>query len=290
MPNIDLGKVVGAQGPEGPVAQGTMMEATYDPTGKAQDVFAYADTAKQEAKDYAAPKTHASQHASGGSDPITPAAIGAADRTHASQHASGGEDQITPESIGAVKNTGDKMTGNLDFVDRSVQFHAAEASWNTDPWMQIYRDGTNLTIAARNGGKNRSFCFGAYGSDIMDALKLWYEDGDGDNVTFLHTGNLAAFNVCRMEVGTYVGTGTNGCSLTFNDVPKLVFVWGSGHSPLVWTTGMSECTLAGGDTYKLDISLSDKTLSWAYNATGGSSRPYHSLNSEGSTYGYAAFF
>lgn len=75
MPNIDLGKVVGAQGPEGPVAQGTMMEATYDPNGKSQDVFAYADAAKQEAKDYAAPKTHASQHASGGSDPLTLANI-----------------------------------------------------------------------------------------------------------------------------------------------------------------------------------------------------------------------
>lgn len=77
MPNIDLGKVVGAQGPEGPAAQGTMMEATYDPNGKSQDVFAYADAAKKEAKEYAAPAAHADQHGASGSDPVTPAAIGA---------------------------------------------------------------------------------------------------------------------------------------------------------------------------------------------------------------------
>ena len=77
--------------------------------------------------------THASTHATGGSDPITPESIGAipssdkgnsggvatldssgkvpseqipsleyAAKTHASQHASGGSDQITPASIGAM--------------------------------------------------------------------------------------------------------------------------------------------------------------------------------------------
>ena len=76
---------------------------------------------------------HASNHATGGSDPITPASIGAipssdkgkaggvatldssgkvpsgqipsleyAGKTHASQHATGGSDPITPESIGAA--------------------------------------------------------------------------------------------------------------------------------------------------------------------------------------------
>ena len=81
-----------------------------------------------------APSTHASQHASDGSDPITPANIGAynkeeintllqkkvdlgedgkvptsqlpamnyAPSTHASRHASGGADPITPSSIGAA--------------------------------------------------------------------------------------------------------------------------------------------------------------------------------------------
>lgn len=34
---------VGAQGPRGPAGTGDMMASTYDPQGKAQDIFAYAD-------------------------------------------------------------------------------------------------------------------------------------------------------------------------------------------------------------------------------------------------------
>jgi hypothetical protein len=45
---------------------------------------------------------HASTHAAGGADAITPASIGAAPSTHASRHASGGADAITPASIGAA--------------------------------------------------------------------------------------------------------------------------------------------------------------------------------------------
>lgn len=51
--------------------------------------------------EYAA-KKHASQHATGGSDPITHESIGAAPSTHASQHATSGRDPITPASIGAA--------------------------------------------------------------------------------------------------------------------------------------------------------------------------------------------
>lgn len=34
---------VGAQGPRGPAGTGDMMASTYDPQGKAQDIFAYSD-------------------------------------------------------------------------------------------------------------------------------------------------------------------------------------------------------------------------------------------------------
>ena len=60
------------------------------------------------------PASHASSHASNGTDPITPASIGAvatsdsrltnsrAPTSHASSHASAGSDPITPASIGAA--------------------------------------------------------------------------------------------------------------------------------------------------------------------------------------------
>ena len=57
------------------------------------------------------PDTHASDHASGGSDEITPADIGAAAASHASQHAAGGSDPITPADIEAVAQTADYDSG-----------------------------------------------------------------------------------------------------------------------------------------------------------------------------------
>jgi len=57
------------------------------------------------------PDTHASDHASGGSDEITPADIGAAAASHASQHAAGGSDPITPADIEAVAQAADYDSG-----------------------------------------------------------------------------------------------------------------------------------------------------------------------------------
>ena len=48
-----------------------------------------------------APESHASTHASDGSDPVTPASIGAASTTHAPTHATNGSDPLTPNAIGA---------------------------------------------------------------------------------------------------------------------------------------------------------------------------------------------
>ncbi len=45
---------------------------------------------------------HAPTHATGGSDPLTPAAIGAAAAAHASSHWWGGSDKLDPKRIGAV--------------------------------------------------------------------------------------------------------------------------------------------------------------------------------------------
>lgn len=202
--------------------------------------------------------------------------------------------RINSVSSEKVSKTGDTMTGSLtiqnasypDINLKNTRNGSATKIRNTAHRTQIMsqEDDSNyrvLTLYDKSATTNPA-----------NVLTIQQVEGGVEKVAYkvLHTGNLSDLGVARIETGSYVGTGTNGCSLAFKDVPKLVFVWGPGHSPLVWTTGMSKCTLAGGDTYDLDVSLSDKTLSWAYNQTGDSNRPYHSLNSEGNTYGYAAFF
>ena len=72
---------------------GDMLASTYDPQGKAQDVFAYADDAVD-------------QHANNETIHVTPDEKetwnGKASGTHASQHGANGTDPVTPDAIGAI--------------------------------------------------------------------------------------------------------------------------------------------------------------------------------------------
>lgn len=210
MPNIDLGQVVGAQGPEGPAAQGTMMEATYDPTGKAQDVFAYADTAKKEAKDYAAPKTHASQHASGGSDPIT------------------------PDDIGAIKKSGDTMTGTLSVPNLDVSKESCGG--------YIYGEQNGLCLRGGNPNTESYHYFGIWEDGVyVDNQKVYHA---GNKPTPSEIGaaasshnhddryyKLSDVGIARIVTGSYVGTGESNYGvgyhnvLTFDFAVKYLFVY-----------------------------------------------------------------
>ncbi len=94
-----LVSIDGVSSPGGDVdlVGGTGIRITPDPTGK-KITF--------EATGTALPAAHASTHATGGSDPVSPASIGAVDlatfNSHKARHAAGGADALTPADIGAA--------------------------------------------------------------------------------------------------------------------------------------------------------------------------------------------
>lgn len=233
----------GSGGSGGGGGTGDMSAGTYDPTGKKQDIFAYADKAASNAATQAAQKAaadvaanvesaaskaataaaktaaeqavanadvkkHASRHAKNGADPIAPADIGAApdDHTH------------TATEVGAVPTTGGSMTGNLSV-------HSANAQ------VILHNTNTNryaVTLADSNGCASLGTHVDANNIQQLKVRPETYElqkalqllrvvNGEQTWYNVLHTGNLAEMGVGQMAYGSYVGTGTKGV-----DAPNVV--------------------------------------------------------------------
>lgn len=102
------------------------------------------------------PASHASSHASGGSDPITPASIGAvatsdsrltdsrAPTNHAASHASGAADQITPASIGAAATSHTHALSAITDAGTAASRNAPASGNATDAQVVLGSD-TRLT-------------------------------------------------------------------------------------------------------------------------------------------------
>lgn len=91
------------------------------------------------------PTAHAASHASNGADPITASSIGAAASTHASSHASGGSDAVSPAAIGAA--TAIHAHAGSDITSGTIS--GARLPVVTSP-PQTRIDNTSTTPAALN--------------------------------------------------------------------------------------------------------------------------------------------
>lgn len=109
----------------------------------------------------ATPRTHAPTHAALGSDPVTPAAIGAAaadalPNPHAATHATNGADPVTPAAIGAAPASAGIPSGAILLWSGSIA--NIPAGW-------ALCDGTNGTPDLRD-----RFVVGAGGGYAVGAI------------------------------------------------------------------------------------------------------------------------
>lgn len=125
----------------------------------------------------------------------------------------------TPAAINAVNKVdpnGDTMAGTLRTGGGYSRFVGNPAYAGFSHQKDPKNDGSRLWLGAYYDGINGS---------LLRLVK--YKDNvvEQDNA-ILHTGNTAALKYPKMEVASYVGTGTYGkdnpCSVTFSFAPKIV--------------------------------------------------------------------
>ena len=104
----------------------------------------------------------------------------------------------------------------------------------------------------------------------------------------------------KIQTGSYVGTGTYGadnpCSLTFDEIPKIIFIitltderyLAMPFSPLVSEFNTIYLAGSGSRTCTNKLSVSGNTISWYLNYA-PDSHAYAQMNYSGNTYYYFAF-
>ena len=233
------------------------------------------------------PALHASTHGSNGTDPVTPAAIGAAAATH--QHAAG--------DINSGTFASDRL-----------------------PTVPLTKGGTGQTTAAKalyaliNGSSALAYS-GAAAGDFLALLDASAATGKKISLENLINYMQLLGGVPKIATGSYTGTGTYGadnpCSLTFPFVPKLIMLLGHKNTEGVYGPDLGAYSYGASlvnavlltTAYQQGLGLSSyyasgtrgkksadgKTFTWYYNYEG--SRPNDGIsyqcNISGVVYYYA---
>lgn len=224
--------------------------------------------------------------ASLGTDGKVPAgqlpAMDYAAKTHASQHSASGTDPVTPAAIGAVSKAGDTMSGPLSVAGGYCNFTG---------------DNTALILQhILNGNRYGFVVYPEYAPG--DRFKVFTSiDGNLMQYRVLHDGNLSDNNISRLAMITYTGTGTYGSAnpttITCPGEPKMVIVVNKGESleattepemlgwcrGFLWMYGAATVDIGRLSNTTLKFTLSGNTLSWYT-----SSDQYNQYNNSGQVY------
>ena len=136
----------------------------------------------------------------------------------------------------------------------------------------------------------------ALDADELNAISqsIMRNQGDiGDLNTLTQQLSAAVGGAAKVEVGSYVGTGTYGSEnpnvIDISLNPVALFVYDNGPSGLMMAfkgTGYYQITL-GSINRKHPVSFCDGSISWySIEKTTGTTREGHQLNMSGETYSY----
>ena len=205
----------------------------------------------------------------------------------------------------AVNKAGDTMTGQLNVVRTGTSEYILTGK-NEDIGRSLYLAVSQtgpVVLANQVPGdiKNRNrILINPETSDLSSLLQIRKTiENKSSTYNVLHTGNLEALGVARIEVGSYEGTGTYGSSkansLTFGFTPKIwgIFTILSGGSYYSYApyffrwNGNSDYVIDrqkdGTTTVNIYVKYKNNTVSW-YNGTNAN----YQRNKAENTYYYFA--
>lgn len=228
---------------------------------------------------------------------------------------------VSPASI-SLNTPGDTLVNEVAITKgKFVKFTATNSSNIATPGVYfIPTDATFTYVTSGTSANQGLYCdkaqkvnpypitpVGTTTDYLTSTDRNAYTEGTVDSTTITYLGQLGGG--ARIEVGSYVGTGTQGSanptSLTFNFVPKMVIVTEQGRYgfaldgtfgsySLFWIPGITYCNPGGSgsssyaDAQKNKITLSGKTLSWYRDSNSSNGNASHQLNASGQTYQWIA--
>ena len=203
---------------------------------------------------------------------------------HASTHAKDGDDPITPSSIGAAELGADGKVLTSQLPSMEVDAYTK---------VQTLSDTTKTLF-----GLDAT----AVPDDVLSLIK-----------TLIDNANASISTKAKIQTGSYVGTGTYGasnpCSLTFDFVPKFIFIKRidlneeDNYEHIFFCMPDTLCTdflrpdgyaIIGVNSFtpsyaKAFSSNDKKTLNWSYEGTNQYENQTFQFNGSGASYRYYAF-
>lgn len=210
-----------------------------------------------------------------------------------------------------VKKSGDTMTGNLTapilYATQEFQAKNSEMGRISSYFLNTHKDVIINNYKDANNFTQLALCDES--DYLRDILNLWVvKNGEINTYRILTDGNAAELGMCKISIGSYVGTGTYGqnnpTTITFPFTPKLVFVYAQNEGIMGqagtdflgvasrcliwWMPGITYQILYGSYSTRLNFLSSNNVLSYYMTTIASGWGAEWQFNFSGKTYNWIA--